>query len=140
MGPLGDLYIAGKFDKTLYLGPEKLEHRGGGLNMFVAKYSAATITASETTPELPSTATLTSNYPNPFTHTTTIEYTLPASGPVHLSVYDVLGREVAILVDGVQHAGEHAAVFDGTSLPSGTWFYRLEATGQVRTGLMALMK
>ena len=140
VGPLGDLYIAGKFDKTLYLGPEKLEHRGGGLNMFVAKYSAATITASETTPELPSTATLTSNYPNPFTHTTTIEYTLPASGPVHLSVYDVLGREVAILVDGVQHAGEHAAVFDGTSLPSGTWFYRLEATGQVRTGLMALMK
>ncbi len=140
VGPSGDLYIAGTFEGTLYLGPEKLEHRGGGSNMFVAKYDAATITASEATPELPSTATLTSNYPNPFTHTTTIEYALPASGRVRLSVYDVLGREVAILVDGVQHAGKHTSVFDGTSLPSGTWFYRLEAAGQARTGLMTLMK
>ena len=71
---------------------------------------------------------------------TTIEYALPASGPVRLSVYDILGREVAILVDGVQHTGKHTSVFDGTSLPSGTYLYRLEATGQVRTGLMTLMK
>ena len=140
VGPSGDLYVTGKFEGTLYLGPEKLEQRGGGSNMFVAKYAAATITASETTLELPSTATLTSNYPNPFTDATTIEYALPASGHVHLSVYDVLGREVAILVDGVQHAGKHASVFDGTSLPSGTWFYRLETAGQVRTGLMTLMR
>ncbi len=140
VGPSGDLYVAGKFDKTLYLGSEKLEQRGGGSNMFLAKYDTATITSSEPTPELPSTATLTSNYPNPFTHTTTIEYALPAPGHVHLSVYDVLGREVAILVDGVQHAGKHASVFDGTSLPSGTWFYRLETAGQVRTGLMTLMR
>ena len=140
VGPSGDLYVTGKFESTLYLGPEKLEHRGGGSNMFVAKYSAATITASETAPELPSTATLTSNYPNPFTHSTTIEYTVPASGRVHLSVYDVLGREVTILVDDIRHAGKHAAIFDGTSLPSGTYFYRLEAAGQVRTGLMTLMK
>ncbi len=140
VGPSGDLYVAGKFDRTLYLGPDKLEQRGGGLNMFVAKYDAATITSSETTPELPSTATLTSNYPNPFTHATTIEYALPVSGQVRLSVYDMLGREVVILVDSVQHAGKHAAVFDGTSLPSGTWLYRLEAEGQARTGLMTLMK
>ena len=110
------------------------------MNMFVAKYAASTITASETVPELPSTSTLTSNYPNPFTHTTTIEYALPASGPVRLSVYDMLGREVAILVDGVQHAGKHISVFYGTSLPSGTWFYHLEASGQVRTGLMTLVR
>ena len=140
VGPSGDLYVTGKFEGTLYLGPEKLEQRGGGLNMFVAKYDAATITASEATPELPSAATLTSNYPNPFTHTTTIEYTLPASGHVHLSVYDVLGREVVILADGVQHAGKHVSVFDGTSLPSGTYVYRLEASGQARTGLMTLMR
>ena len=140
VGPSGDLYVAGKFEGTLYLGPEKLEQRGGGLNMFVAKYDAATITASEATPELPSTATLTSNYPNPFTHATMIEYALPASGHVHLSVYDVLGREVAILVDGVQHAGKHTSVLDGMSLPSGTYLYRLEVAGQVRSGLMTLMK
>ena len=140
VGPSGDLYVAGKFEGTLYLGPEKLEQRGGGLNMFVAKYDAATIVASETAQELPSTATLTSNYPNPFTHATTIEYALPSSGHVHLSVYDMLGRAVAILVDGVQHAGKHASVFDGASLTSGTYLYRLEASGQVRTGLMTLMR
>ena len=140
VGPSGDLYVAGKFEGTLYLGPEKLEQRGGGSNMFVAKYDAATITSSETIQELPSTATLTSNHPNPFTHSTTIEYALPASGQVHLSVYDILGREVAILVDGVQHTGKHASVFDGTPLPSGTYLYRLKAAGQVRTGLMTLMK
>ncbi len=140
VGPSGDFYVAGKFHGTLYLGPEQLEQTGGEANMFVAKYDAATITSSETTPELPSAATLMSNYPNPFTHATTIEYALPASGHVHLSVYDVLGREVAILVDGVQHAGKHASVFDAASLPSGTYVYRLEASGQVRTGLMTLMK
>ena len=69
-----------------------------------------------------------------------LSHRLPASGRVHLSVYDVLGRGVAILVDGVQHAGKHASVFDGTSLPCRTYLYRLEAAGQVRTGLMTLMK
>ncbi len=140
VGPSGDLYVTGKFEGTLYLGPEKLEHRGAGSNMFVAKYDASTITASETTPELPSTATLTSNYPNPFTHSTTIEYALPASGRVRLSVFDMLGREIATLVDDIRHTGRHNAVFDGASLPSGTYLYRLEAAGQVRTGLMTLMK
>ncbi len=138
IAPGGDLYVAGFYTKSVQLGHET---RGSGKwGDFMAKYAAATITASETTPELPSTATLTSNYPNPFTHATTIEYALPASGPVRLSVYDMLGREVAILVDGVQHAGKHAAVFDGASLPSGTYLYRLEAAGQVCTGLMTLMK
>ena len=137
-GPAGDLYIVGLFSNTLRLGLKTITSTG--LSSFLAKYDASTITASETTPELPSTTTLTSNYPNPFTHSTTIEYALPASGHVHLSVYDMLGREIAILVDGVQHAGKHVSVFDGTSLTSGTYLYRLEASGLVRTGLMTLMK
>ena len=138
VGPSGDFYAVGAYYKSVALGSKTLESEMWG--EFLAKYPASTITSSETTPELPSTATLTSNYPNPFTHTTTIEYALPASGQVHLSVYDVLGREVAILVDGVQHAGKHASLFDGMSLPSGTYLYRLEASGQARTGLMTLMK
>ncbi len=140
VGPSGDLYVTGKFAGTLYLGSEKLEQRGAGLNMFVAKYDAATITSSEPAQELPSAATLMSNYPNPFIYTTTIEYALPASSHVRLSVYDVLGREVAILVDGARHAGKHVSVFDATSLPGGTYFYRLEAAGRARTGAMTLTK
>ena len=106
----------------------------------LAKYAASTITSSEPAPEFPGAAVLTSNYPNPFAHTTTIEYALPASGPVRLVVYDALGREVVALVDGVRQAGAHAAVFDGTSLPSGVYLYRLEAAGQANTGLMTLRK
>ena len=59
---------------------------------------------------------------------------------MQLRVYDVLGREVAVLVEAYQEAGEHRAVFEGSRLPSGTYVYRLEAAGQVKTGRMLLMK
>ena len=140
IAPSGDLYIAGKFWESLQLGSEELTLEGNDSSVFLAKYAASTITSSEAAAELPAAAALTSNYPNPFTHRTTIEYALPASGPVRLSVYDALGREVATLVDGVRQAGAHAAVFDGTSLPSGVYLYRLEAAGQANTGLMTLRK
>ncbi len=142
VSPAGDLYVAGYSITPFQLGletvaPGLLRNR---LGSFLAKYAASTITSSELAEELPAAATLMSNYPNPFTHTTTIEYALPASGPVRLAVYDALGREVATLVDGVRQAGPHAAVFDGTSLPSGVYLYRLEAAGQAKTGLMTLRR
>jgi len=65
------------------------------------------------------------NYPNPFNSSTTISYTLPESGPVTLSVYNLLGQKVATLVEGVQQAGEHKAVWDAKGAPSGVYFYRL---------------
>ena len=102
--------------------------------------SAAMATASEDEEELPDEVMLMGNYPNPFNPRTTIAYALPASARVRLSVYDMLGREVATLVDGVQHAGRHAVVFDAMSLSGGTYLYRLDVSGQVRTGLMTLMK
>ncbi len=102
--------------------------------------SAAMATASEDVEELPDEVMLMGNYPNPFNPRTTIAYALPASARVRLSVYDMLGREVATLVDSVQHAGRHAVVFDAMSLSGGTYLYRLDVSGQVRTGLMTLMK
>ena len=103
--------------------------------------SAAMATASEDVEEeLPDEVMLMGNYPNPFNPRTTIAYALPASARVRLNVYDMLGREVATLVDSVQHAGRHAVVFDAMSLSGGTYLYRLDVSGQVRTGLMTLMK
>ena len=89
---------------------------------------------------LPLVFALEGNHPNPFNPVTTIGYVLPEEAPVKLVVYDVLGREVATLVDGRQEAGRHAVVFDATRLPSGTYVYRLEAAGQVETGRMLLLK
>jgi hypothetical protein len=59
---------------------------------------------------------------------------------VTLTVYDVLGRRVATLADGVRPAGTHAATFDARGLPSGTYFYRLQAGGQAMTRRMLLVK
>lgn len=81
-----------------------------------------------------------SSYPNPFNPVATIQYALPVEGRVVLKVYDVLGREVARLVDGPQQAGRHRATFDASHLPSGTYLYRLEAAGQVITNTLQLLK
>jgi hypothetical protein len=77
--------------------------------------------------ELPATVELEQNYPNPFNPTTTIRYTLPAPLSVRLRVYDLLGRPVATLAEGLQGAGTHAVVFEAGALPSGLYLYRLEA-------------
>lgn len=65
------------------------------------------------------------NYPNPFNASTMISYTIPNSGHVRITVYDMLGREVATLIDGVQSAGKHEIHFDGESLASGAYIYRI---------------
>ena len=80
------------------------------------------------------------NYPNPFNPVTTIRYAVPEAGPVRLDVFDLLGRRVAVLVDGFRAAGSHTAVFDAARLPSGTYLYRLRAAGRVETRTMVLVK
>jgi aminopeptidase N len=77
--------------------------------------------------EIPLTYVLHQNYPNPFNPATTIAYTLPARVHVKLEIYDVLGRKIVTLADGFQDPGQHTAVFDASSLASGTYLYRLEA-------------
>ena len=73
------------------------------------------------------------NYPNPFNPSTKIKYQLPERGLVTLNVYDVLGNEVATLVNEEKSSGEYEVKFDGTGLPSGIYFYRLQA-GAPSTG------
>ena len=76
---------------------------------------------------IPRVYALMQNYPNPFNPTTTIGYDLPNAGHVTLEIYDILGREVATLVDESQHAGLYSVRFDGSRYASGVYFYRILA-------------
>ncbi len=89
---------------------------------------------------LPSTFQLYQNYPNPFNPVTEIRYDLPQGTHVRLSVYNVLGDEVAVLVDGMQDAGTHQARLDGSRLSSGMYFYRLETPSFHDIRKMILLK
>ena len=90
--------------------------------------------------ELPTEVALLGNYPNPFNPETTIGYALPHGGKVRLVVYDLLGHEVAVLVDGSQPAGRYAVRFRGDHLPSGPYAYRLQAGDDVVVRTMILVK
>lgn len=83
---------------------------------------------------------LAQNYPNPFNPTTNISYTLPSAQTVTLKVYDLLGREVATLVNERQNAGNYIVQFNGANLASGVYFYRLQAGSFVDTKKMMLLK
>ncbi len=89
---------------------------------------------------VPGTYALNQNYPNPFNPSTTIAFHLGQSGPVKLSVYDLLGREVVTLLDGQKDAGPHTLTFDASTRASGVYLYRLQAAGFMQTRTMVLMK
>jgi subtilisin-like proprotein convertase family protein len=78
--------------------------------------------------------------PNPFASRTALSFTLAQATDVRLSVYDVLGREVATLVSGRLEAGSHTAAFDASALSAGTYVYRLVVDGEVETGRITLAR
>jgi len=94
---------------------------------------------------LPTEFTLSQNYPNPFNPTTTISYTLPTNAYVKLSIYNILGQKVKILVDGEEMAGYKNVVWDGKSdrgeeVASGIYFYQIRAGSFTKTAKMSLLK
>jgi len=90
--------------------------------------------------ELPSGYILAQNYPNPFNPSTQISYSIPNSEYVSLKIYDVLGKEVAILVDAVQSANHYTVSFDAGKLSSGIYFYTLKAGNFNETKKMLLLR
>jgi len=80
------------------------------------------------------------NYPNPFNPTTKISWQSPVNGQQTLKVYDVLGREVATLVDEYREAGSYEVEFDATNLPSGMYIYRLQSGNYSDVKKMILSK
>ncbi len=99
-----------------------------------------TPTAVEDTNEFPTTYTLAQNYPNPFNPTTTIRYALPETATIRLVVYDMTGRERAVLREGTQPAGWHEVTFEARHLPAGVYLYRLTVGATVEVRTLTLLK
>ncbi len=89
---------------------------------------------------IPNNFSLSQNYPNPFNPSTTISYQLPNNGFVTLKVYDILGKEVATLVNEQKSAGKYEAKFNASNLTSGTYIYKISAGNSVQIKKMILMK
>jgi len=89
---------------------------------------------------VPGTYALGQNYPNPFNPSTSVEFSLPAASHVRLAVYNMLGQEVATIVNGPMVAGTHMVRFDASHLSSGVYLYRLTAGSFSKTLKMVLLK
>ncbi len=111
----------------------------GEYNLSVMKMDGAPVTGAEIE-EIPLTFELDQNYPNPFNPATTIEYSLPQASEVTLTVYNVLGQQVALLVDQSQAVGRYHVRFDASNLASGMYLYRLSAGDFVQTKSMLFIK
>ncbi len=88
----------------------------------------------------PLTFGLDQNYPNPFNPSTIIKYRISETGSVKLSIYNTLGEEVAVLVNGLVQAGFYEVTFDASNLPSGVYFYRLQSGNKVEAKKMILLR
>ncbi len=128
---VGNLYVSSDWINNLIL---RVEYKG-----------VQTDVKEEGSSYLPLSATLEQNYPNPFNPITTIRYTIQNTGTsaimfTQLKVYDVLGREIATLVNEEKQAGNYEVKFDGSDLPSGIYYYRLSVGNFSETKKLTLMK
>ena len=135
--------IAGSGDVTFRSGnfitlkPGFVVLNGGQFN---GQAGVSTDVKEEINPELPKEFSLMQNYPNPFNPTTTIAYQLTKSGHVSLIIYDLLGKEIEILVSESQNRGKYQVIFDANGLVSGVYIYRLQTKDAVVTKKMVVMK
>ena len=148
------VWAAGEF-VDLAMGQETLQFTEGN-QVGVSSWMAAAATPGATNEQVatstdefasvPVDFALNGNFPNPFNPTTTISFELSNAGPVMLTVYDILGREVVNLINGVLPAGEHESVWNGLDaegnvVPSGTYLYRLSfGSGKSQSRVMTLLK
>lgn len=113
----------------------------GGWDLWIeATVTPATATPVDPSAEVPDAVTLAPAYPNPFNPTTTLRFDLPQAAHVTLRVYDLTGRAVATLVEGMRPSGPHAVTFDAQQLPSGIYLARLQADSGVATQKLTLLK
>ena len=128
-----DYYLVISIDKNNFL------YLNGYNATFKYKLTNITcVTSGE--PGIPASFSLSQNYPNPFNPSTGINYSIPKSGLVTIKVYNVLGKEIATLVNEYRSAGNYSVQFNGSKLSSGIYFYRMKSGNFVQTKKLMLMK
>ena len=103
-------------------------------------YFGSPLTGIQEGNEIPNAYSLSQNYPNPFNPTTTFKFSLPNAAQTKLVIYDLLGREVSVLVNAQLNAGNYKVVWDASNYSSGVYFYRIEAGSFVDVKKLVLMK
>ena len=119
------------------------DSRDGNTEIYYKRDSTGNATGiTNSDVEIPKEFSLSQNYPNPFNPSTNIQFTIPVGtyGCTSLRVYDVLGKEVATLVNEAMHPGRYGRTFDGTGLASGVYFYRLNSGGFTSVKRLMLLK
>jgi hypothetical protein len=122
------------------------DNAGGGINPSNSEFFARAVfepvvgVADSPSAVQPTVFNLKQNSPNPFNPSTQIEFSLEQSGTAKLTVFDLMGRTVAVLADGVYPAGSHNVTFNASGLASGIYVYRLEADGKVMEKKMLFLK
>jgi hypothetical protein len=103
-------------------------------------YRGQLLTGVQNESGIPKDYALFQNYPNPFNPRTNIDYYIPKAGLVKLAVYDMLGREVKVILNEFKAAGRHKAVFDGADYSSGMYLYRIITENYSETKKLVLLK
>lgn len=106
----------------------------------VIKLNGVPVGINDPINNIPSNYSLEQNYPNPFNPSTSITFSMPKAGNVELKVYDMIGREVALITAGSYFAGTHTVLFDASSLASGVYFYKLTSGDFTDSKKMVLIK
>jgi hypothetical protein len=134
--PYGEIYLAGETNfnssSTTYMYVARID---SSLNVLPPPIEVRQISNI-----IPKHFELVGNYPNPFNPNTRIVFDVPKSADVRITVFDVLGREVATLINKKLAPGKYEVDFNGTNLPSGIYFYRLTSANYSQTKKMALVK
>jgi hypothetical protein len=124
----GNIYVTGRSNQL------------GGSIITTIKYVPVLVSVQGQNTNVPTEYALKQNYPNPFNPSTIIRYQLPKDAFVSVKVYDLLGKEVAKLVDETKDAGYYEIVFDAASLTSGLYFYKMQAGDFVTVRKMVVVR
>lgn len=120
--------------------PDTLAPASGTVGVTGVQWTTATLTSVRAVSDRPKEFGLAQNYPNPFNPSTVIRFTLPDRQQVSLKVFNLLGEEMATLVDQMVGPGEHAVTFDAARLATGVYLYRLQAGTATQTRRMVLVR